>query len=313
MLFSVVICTHNRRDFLLGAVESTLQQTLSSPVYEIVVVDNCSTDGTAEAIQRLTQEHPTLRYIYETNLGLATARNTGWRSAHGQYVAFLDDDARAAPDWLATAAATLQDSDAWTHCVGGPIHPFYTDPQPAWWKDQYEIRTRGNAPRLLRQGEFFSGSNMIWRKDILEKYGGFATHAGMKGTTLGMGEETHLFRAIWEQEESPRFVYAPNLMVYHWVPKEKMEMRYIVKRALAQGKFEAEYALGQIKGDFTRRVGSIFATTLTLSRQIAAVTLRRRHYLTTQNWFFENCFEPIQNAGKLIRLMGLKVVFAQRK
>ena len=133
-------------------------------------------------------------------------------------------------------------------CVGGPIHPFYTSPKPDWWLDKYEIRTRGDVQRHLRQGEFFSGSNMIWLRETLEKYGGFEAGAGMKGNQLGMGEETGLFRRIWEAEEAPVFLYSPDLRVYHWVPPEKMTMGYILKRATANGQFEARYALSQNPG-----------------------------------------------------------------
>src|SRR5215813_5826726 len=100
MLFSVVICTYNRLDHLVNSVESALHQTIDAANYEVIVVDNCSTDGTAEAIQKLIGEHPNLRYLYETRLGLANARNSGWQAAQGTYVAFLDDDAKAENNWL---------------------------------------------------------------------------------------------------------------------------------------------------------------------------------------------------------------------
>src|SRR4051812_38260125 len=103
MFFSIVICSYNRLDHLLASVESALRQSIPSDNYEVVVVDNASTDGTAEAIQNLTEKHPNLRYLYETRLGLATARNTGWQAAQGTYVAFLDDDAKAESNWLETA------------------------------------------------------------------------------------------------------------------------------------------------------------------------------------------------------------------
>ena len=77
MFFSVVICSYNRLDHLLASVASALHQTIDAASYEVMVVDNASTDGTAEAIQKLAGEHANLRYIYETRLGLATARNTG--------------------------------------------------------------------------------------------------------------------------------------------------------------------------------------------------------------------------------------------
>lgn len=312
MLFSVVICSYNRLDHLLASVESALKQTLPADSYEVIVVDNASTDGTAEAIQALVKQHANLRYIYETRLGLATARNTGWQAAQGTYVAFLDDDAKAETNWLETAQGLIERNPTNLRCVGGPIHPFYTSPKPDWWLDKYEIRTRGDVQRHLRQGEFFSGSNMIWLKQALQTYGGFESTAGMKGNQLGMGEETGLFRRVWEGEESPVFLYSPDLHVYHWVPPEKMTMGYIVKRAAANGQFEANFALSQTH-DFIGRLRLISTTLRILAVQIPTVLLKRRHYKITQNWYFDHCFIPIQNISKLLRLLGVKISVSQRK
>ncbi len=312
LLFSVVICTYNRLDHLPAAIDSVFKQSLESTAYEIIVVDNCSTDGTAEAIKALMGEHPNLRYIYETRLGLATARNTGWQAAAGMFVAFLDDDAKAEVDWLETVADLVKDAAPNLHCVGGPILPFYTSPQPDWWLDKYEIRTRGDVQRHLRKGEFFSGSNMTWRRSTLERFGGFEAKAGMKGNQLGMGEETGLFRQIWEAEESPVFLYSPALKVYHWVPPEKMTMRYILKRATANGQFEAEYTLAQNPG-FMGRLTGLGSTLRTLAVQIPSVLWKRRLYKTTENWYFDHCFVPIQNVAKLLRLLGIKFSVSQRK
>ena len=312
MLFSVVICSYNRLDHLLASVESALKQTLPVDSYEVIVVDNASTDGTAEAIQALVKQHANLRYIYETRLGLATARNTGWQAAQGTYVAFLDDDAKAETNWLETAKGLIERNPTNLRCVGGPIHPFYTSPKPDWWLDKYEIRTRGDVQRHLRQGEFFSGSNMIWLKQTLQTYGGFESTAGMKGNQLGMGEETGLFRRVWEGEEAPVFLYSPDLRVYHWVPPEKMTMGYIVKRAAANGQFEANFAISQ-NNSFAGRLRLIGTTLRILAVQIPAVLLKRRHYKTTQNWYFDHCFIPIQNISKLLRLLGIKISVSQRK
>lgn len=308
MLFSVVICSYNRIEHVLPSVESVLAQTASDD-YEVIVVDNCSTDGTAEAVEALAAEHPNLHYLYEGRLGLATARNTGWQAARGTYVAFLDDDARAETTWLETAHELIEGNRENLCCVGGPIHPFYTSPKPDWWLDTYEIRTRGDVQRHLRPGEAFSGSNMIWRRDILATYGGFEPTAGMKGNQLGMGEETALFRRVWDGEQSPVFLYSPDLRVYHWVPPEKMTMRYILKRASANGQFEARFALAQEGSSRLRLVGAALRT---LAVEIPTVLVKRRHYRTTQNWYFEHCFIPIQHVSTLLRLLGLRIRVNQR-
>ena len=311
MLFSVVICSYNRREHVVGAVTSVLQQTLPSDAYEVVVVDNRSTDGTAEAVAEIAASNSHVRYVYEGQPGLAVARNAGWRAAKGTYIAFLDDDARASANWLETAKRLIEENPSGLCCVGGPIHPFYTSPQPDWWRDAYEIRTRGDVPRHLRQGEAFSGSNMIWLAETLRTYGGFDVSAGMKGTTLGMGEETALFRRVWEGEEAPVFLYSPDLRVYHWVPPEKMTMRYIAKRAAANGQFEARFALSQNPG-LAGRLRLLAGTARTVATEVPTVLLKRRKYRRTQNWYFEHCFIPIQHVSTLLRLLGVRISVSQR-
>ena len=312
MLFSVVICTYNRLDRLRDAVDSALNQTLAMDDYEVIVVDNGSTDQTAEVTHALIREHFNLRYIYEPQLGLAKARNTGWQTAQGTYVAFLDDDAKAEMNWLETANDLIEKNYADLRCIGGPIHPFYTSPQPNWWLDKYEIRTRGDSQRSLNKGEFFSGSNMIWLRQTLMTYDGFEVNAGMKGYQLGMGEETGLFRKIWETETSPLFLYSPDLRVYHWVPPEKMTMGYIVKRATAAGQFEASYFLKQHPG-FGGKLTGIGRTLRWLVTHIPGVLIKRLRYKTTQNWYFEHCYIPIQNVSKLLCLLGIRITVRQRK
>lgn len=309
MLLSVVICSYNRREHLVAAVGTVLEQTGE---YELVVVDNRSTDGTAAAMAEIVCEHPQVRYLYEERPGLAVARNTGWRAATGSYIAFLDDDARVGPEWLETATALLERETVGLQCLGGPIHPFYTSPKPEWWQDSYEIRTRGDVERHLNRGESFSGSNMIWRREALETYGGFDASAGMKGEQLGMGEETALFRRVWDGESAPVFLYSPTLRVYHWVPPEKMTMTYILKRATANGQFEARFALSQVAGvgGRLRLVGSALRT---VALELPRVLLKRRHYRRTQNWYFEHCFIPIQHVSTLLRLLGVRISVSQRE
>ena len=87
MKVSVVIPTYNRKDFILEAVKSVVEQSVSP--YEIIVVDDGSTDGTGDAVRK---NFPDIVYIYQQNKGVSSARNTGIKRAKGDYVALLDSD-----------------------------------------------------------------------------------------------------------------------------------------------------------------------------------------------------------------------------
>ncbi|MBD3243330.1 MAG: glycosyltransferase [Chitinivibrionales bacterium] len=102
-LISVVIPTYNRRSYITEAIDSVLAQTYDD--YEVVVVDDGSTDGTREALEQYAHA---IRYVYQENAGCAAARNTGLEHARGRWIAFLDSDDVWLPDKLATQAADLQ-------------------------------------------------------------------------------------------------------------------------------------------------------------------------------------------------------------
>src|SRR3990172_11341947 len=99
IITSAIICTHNRAEYLTKAIQSLVGQSISKDRYEIIVVDNCSTDFTKEVVERFSSKNY-IRYIYEPTLGANYARNTGWRNARGKYVAYLDDDTVACHIWL---------------------------------------------------------------------------------------------------------------------------------------------------------------------------------------------------------------------
>jgi GT2 family glycosyltransferase len=152
--------------------------------------------------------------------------------AKGQYITFLDDDAFPAEDYLENMAHVI-DEEA-PDCVCGPIYPYYTSPKPNWFKDDYEIRQYGKERVRFPEGQVWSGSNMTWKKTVLDTLGGFNTMLGMKGEQIVGGEDTELFERYWAQGKG-KIVYAPSVRVFHWVPVYKMSVCYILKRNVAVG------------------------------------------------------------------------------
>ena len=131
LMISAIICTHNRAQYLGAAIDSLLAQSLDN--IEVIVVDNASNDTTAEVVQQRLSD-PRLRYVYEATLGLSTARNTGANVANGDILAYLDDDAVASPQWLASLLEIYQDNDK-VAIAGGKVTllwpPGISQP-PAW-------------------------------------------------------------------------------------------------------------------------------------------------------------------------------------
>src|SRR5262245_46647760 len=106
------------------AVRSLLAQDLPSGTFEFIVVDNASSDDTKEYVESLLEANPALRYFYERKEGLSAARNAAWKVARASIVAFMDDDAIAAPDWLKSTLAAFERFPS-AGCIGGRVKLFW--------------------------------------------------------------------------------------------------------------------------------------------------------------------------------------------
>ncbi|HKU50949.1 MAG TPA: glycosyltransferase family A protein, partial [Nitrospira sp.] len=226
---SVVLCTHNRANLLPAVLSGLIAQSLTTSAYEIIVVDNASTDDTSAVLRKIQVQVPTapIRLLYEPIQGLGYARNTGWSNAQGRYVAFIDDDCLPAKNWLQVLLDCFQELKPEPWSVGGKIIPVYDRPKPPWFKDAYETDTWGDQPRALQERESFTGCNMSWRKDILERYGGFNVTYDMKGASLSLAGDTELYRRIWSRSGSDCFFYyTPQAVMHHTIDPYKMTVSY---------------------------------------------------------------------------------------
>ena len=226
---SIIVCTYNRSNLLRRAVKSLTEQTLAKSRYEIIVVDNNSSDDTKEVVALLQKQHSkvNIKFINEANQGHNYVRNAGIRNSRGKFIAFLDDDAYADKNWLVTILDCFNRVKPKPLVVGGLVKPFYLTPKLSWFNDKYEMRSWGEKERFLVKGESFSGSNMIFRKEIIAKYGGFDSKAGMKGNYMHLGDETGLFENLWKGYGNKNFMfYSPKIIVYHAVFANKMSIGY---------------------------------------------------------------------------------------
>lgn len=207
-LMSIVICTRNRAQYLAWALESLMRQTLDPKWFEIIVVDNASTDETAGVVRAAAPEGR-IRYVMEPVLGLSSARNRGWREARGRWVGYLDDDAKPVETWLEVARRIIAERSP--EIFGGPFLPFYDLPKPDWFKDEYGSRVLAGAARELDVYETLSGSNFFILRGLLEKHGGFKSEFGMTGNKIAYGEESELQIRIRQADPSVRSFYDPGL------------------------------------------------------------------------------------------------------
>lgn len=239
-LISVVICTHNRAHHLRKAIASALDQDVPAADYELLVVDNASTDDTPQVSASFAA--PNLRYVHEPQLGLCHARNTGWQTARGRYVAYLDDDAIAEPGWL----AAIRDAFAvepTPGVVGGKVDPIWEGPRPAWLPDSIACSLTivdwpgGPKPISDVRVEWLVGANMAMPRAVLEEIGGFEPKLDRIGSNMLSGGDVFLQKRIIEQGHG--CYYHPGMAVRHLVPSSRLEKRWFTRRYYWQGVSDA--------------------------------------------------------------------------
>ena len=300
---TVAICTYNRADLLSGALESVCQQTLSPDRYEIIVVDNASTDNTPGVVRAFQEKYTGhhLHRVYEAKQGTGYARNAALNEAKGGYIAYLDDDGKAKSDWLESSITHIGGPN-YPQCLGGPIKPYFTNVKLAWFKDQYESRSWGEKERHLEYGESFSGSNMIWRKEVLLLIGGFNETMGPKGETFSIGEDTMAFRCLWRLVKDPVVIYDPAIIVFHWVPPFKMKASYYLKRAFLTG--QAGVQLDKRPG-LHWRVRTGFKSGGAIGLRMVQAVIRLPRYRRWQNWIVEECAPIASKLGTCFAACGI--------
>ena len=257
---SVVVCTFNRYDLLSEAVASIKLQSLAQDAYELIIVDNSDEPATREQLPAGLETVCNYRYITEARPGLSRARNIGIKAAAGGIVAFMDDDAKASPRWLARIIETFGESEG-TGIVGGPVRPIWTGPRPSWlhpWLEGYlTILDRGTAVRVLRADEWLAGTNIAFRKNALEEAGLFPENMGRIGRLLLSNEELVISDKI--RQLGYEVVYDPEIVVLHRVHAERASQAWLRRRVFWQAISDlfAERASTEAEADPDREIGRV--------------------------------------------------------
>lgn len=265
-LISAVICTFNRAAYLRKAIQSLVEQSLGSSQYEIIVVDNNSTDDTQTVVTREFADAANLTYIFEARVGLSQARNTGLEQARGKYIAYLDDDAIAAFNWLEATLTCFETATFPIGCVGGKINPIWEAPRPAWLPNDYlsylTVLDWGDEPIAIDRSKYVAGASIAFQTELLRKLGGFSTALGRKGKSLLSSEE------VWLQELIRRsgyiVYYDPKITVGHHVSASRLTREWFFRRLYWQGISSAFLDLAQNPGRLENRLKIVLKYTKNL-------------------------------------------------
>ena len=242
MLVSVVICSYNRAAYIGGALDSLYHQTASKEDFEVIVVDNNSSDGTDEVFIQWRAANPDGQFYYatETQQGASFARNKGAQLAKADWLCFMDDDAIATQDYIQNIIRHIQNHPTVVG-FGGKIIPKYIPSEPSWMS-YYVSSLVGNfdyAPVAcaFENGKYPIESNMILKKSAFDLVGGFnEAIPGVVGTLRIGGEGKELFYKIIALGE--KIYYDPSICVHHVVEIKKLTPEYMYRVASGIGRGE---------------------------------------------------------------------------
>lgn len=221
---SLVICTYNRSGYLPGSLESINLQSIDKDQFEVVVINNASTDDTAIVVRSYMARNPQINisYYFEHNKGLSFARNRGIAEAKSPLIAYVDDDVILTPDYLKELVSFF-DQNPKVDGAGGKVIPKYESGSEPVWMSKYLAGFVGNVnhgteiKRFTPEMKYPAGCNMIYKKEILLKAGGFNNDLKFRS------DDKYIFYKV--REVSDQIYYLPDAWLYHYIDSYRLDMK----------------------------------------------------------------------------------------
>jgi glucosyl-dolichyl phosphate glucuronosyltransferase len=246
MKHSIIIPTFNGEKFLSTTIKSLVSQNFGSSEFEILIIDNASTDGTKTISKQMIEQYPdnNIRYIFESVPGLLSGRHRGAKEALGDLLSFIDDDIIADKNWLQSINYSFVDETI--SLVGGKNIPKFEIEPPSWISDFWQPTPFGGKSlahlSLIDLGEerieispdYVWGLNFSIRKNTLIESGGFNPDTYPKYLQKYQGDgENGLAQKLIENRIKTE--YNPGAIVYHIIPKERLTLDFFRRRRYFQG------------------------------------------------------------------------------
>ena len=295
---SVIVCTYNRDKYLPLTLNHLRDQSQSFEEYEIVIVNNNSTDSTDRICRDFIAEQNSLNitYVIEINQGHTYARNRGIAESKGKYLAFIDDDAFVVCDYVKNII-TFFDSHPKVAAIGGKIIPVYESIEPKWMSKYLlplvAALDMGNNIIEFKKRKFPIGANMAYRSEVFKNYGVFDVNLGRRGNELEGGDEKDMIFRIKGKE---KIYYVPDVLVHHVIPDKRLTMTYI--KGMAKGvsssekkrlkKLGTKNILSKILEEAIKITGTFVLATkyvFTFQGQKASMLLKFRYWIIREYLF----------------------------
>ena len=241
---TLVICTYNRDRYLPEALNSVKLQTLDRRWFQLIIVDNFSTDNTAAISDKFIKENPQLnvRYCFEKNKGLSFARNRGIHEAAAPLISYVDDDAILSPDFLKEMVLFF-DKHPDAVGAGGKVIPKYENGKEPVWMNKYlngfvGKLNYGNEVLLFdKHMKYPAGCNMTYKKEVLEKAGGFNNELKFRS------DDKYIFQKV--KKISDKIYYVPNAWLFHYIDTYRLNIENFKTLFLKTGNEEKKRLLSE--------------------------------------------------------------------
>lgn len=229
-LISIIIPTFSRNKLLNKLIQSIITNKYYNESFEIIVVDNNPKQDFFEESKKKD-----IIYIHEEQLGVSFARNRGAASAKGQWLYFLDDDELIDEETLFNVMKLIKLNENFIYT--GKTILYYEEKKEFYINDLLENYLSkidyGEKEKILNEKEWITAGNLLIKKSNFEKINGFNIKLQRSGDNL-MGNEDILLKKACE-DINLKTKYIPGLNVFHFVPKERMEKEWFLKRSFSQG------------------------------------------------------------------------------
>lgn len=306
----VLVCSHNEVQSIPDLLNSLKNQSIRKDDFRIIFIDNGSADG-SKAIIDSYQDKLDILYILEPRLGKSFALNTGYKLATSEFVAQIDADCKAVPNWLENILRVIKEESP--DAIGGPYYPYYNSSKPVWYKDQYNQHFRGDIRKRIDEG-YLDGANTVWRRKIVLELGGYSEQLTITGTDVVGGEDTELVVRARHNYPDLKIIYDPSVVVYHLTKKKYLTVLSPLIRSFELGMRarrifnEKRPLLGSLKLGISAIREFVKITTIVLK---GTFFRDRSKYPYYQNYLLEVVAPAIYSFGCL--LSELKLSIGRRK
>ena len=259
MKLSVVVCSYNREKYIGGALQKLCDQNYVGDDYEIIIVDNNSSDNTPTICSQIIEKNPSkhIKYVTENKQGLTFARNRGIKESRGDLISFIDDDGLCDSSYVQEIVLAFEKNPK-AKAIGGKVIPVFPECESPKWQTKYidGILSKIDLGEKVIpfKKKYPVGCNMVFRKTVFQEVGGFNEKLVLRS------DEKDLFIRL--KKEGAIILYIPTIRVEHVMSKTRVSKQGVITVSRITG-----------EGEFYRNKGSIMGLGIKFVEYISKLSI----------------------------------------